>query len=66
MMKIVVTDGYTLNPGDLSWKPIEAMGELTVYERTKPEEIVDDARMPPSFLPIKYRLVKLLLTSCPI
>ncbi|WP_207625801.1 D-2-hydroxyacid dehydrogenase [Niastella populi] len=44
MMKIVVTDGYTLNPGDLSWKPIEAMGELTVYERMKPEEIVEKCK----------------------
>lgn len=35
-MKIVVTDGYTLNPGDLSWHEIEAFGELTVYERTPP------------------------------
>jgi glycerate dehydrogenase len=41
MINIVVTDGYTLNPGDLSWKPFEAMGELTVYDRTKPAEIVE-------------------------
>ena len=38
-MKIVVTDGYALNPGDLSWKPIEEHGELTVYERTPPDLI---------------------------
>ncbi|SEO76920.1 D-2-hydroxyacid dehydrogenase [Niastella yeongjuensis] len=44
MIKIVVTDGYTLNPGDLSWKQIEALGELKVYDRTKPEEIVDHCR----------------------
>lgn len=43
-MKIVVTDGYTLNPGDLSWSAIEALGELKVYDRTKPEEIVDRCR----------------------
>jgi len=41
MTKIVVTDGYTLNPGDLSWEPIAALGELTVYDRTKPDEIVE-------------------------
>ena len=40
MMKIVILDGYTANPGDLSWKELEALGELTVYERTKPTEIV--------------------------
>lgn len=33
-MKIVVLDGYTENPGDLSWGPLEALGELTVYDRT--------------------------------
>ncbi|QNM04858.1 D-2-hydroxyacid dehydrogenase [Qiania dongpingensis] len=38
-MKIVVLDGYTENPGDLSWGGFEALGELTVYNRTKAEEI---------------------------
>lgn len=33
-MKIVVLDGYTENPGDLSWAPIEELGTLTVYDRT--------------------------------
>ena len=33
-MKIVVLDGYTENPGDLSWKELDKLGELTVYERT--------------------------------
>jgi glycerate dehydrogenase len=44
MIKIVVTDGYTLNPGDLSWAAIEALGDLKVYDRTKPEQIVDRCR----------------------
>ena len=39
-MKIVILDGYTANPGDLSWKELEKMGSLTVYERTRPEETV--------------------------
>lgn len=43
-MKIIVLDGHTLNPGDLSWKDLESIGELHVYDRTKPEEIVDRAR----------------------
>ena len=33
-MKIAVLDGYTLNPGDLSWEGLEALGECTVYDRT--------------------------------
>ena len=40
MMKIVVLDGFTANPGDLSWQALEALGELTVYDRTKPEETI--------------------------
>ena len=38
-MKIVVLDGYTENPGDLSWSGLESLGELTVYDRTQPDEI---------------------------
>ena len=39
-MKIVILDGYTANPGDLSWAPLEQFGELTVYERTAKEDIL--------------------------
>ena len=39
-MKIVVLDGYSANPGDLSWQGLEQLGELTVYDRTKPDETV--------------------------
>ncbi len=39
-MNIVVLDGYTLNPGDLTWKGLEALGSCTVYDRTPPEEVV--------------------------
>ena len=39
-MKIVILDGYTANPGDRSWKGLEALGELTVYDRAKADETV--------------------------
>lgn len=39
-MKIVVLDGYTENPGDLSWRGFEELGELTVYDRTPADEII--------------------------
>ena len=42
-MKIVVLDGYVGNPGDLSWEPLERLGDVTVYPRSKPEEIVERA-----------------------
>ena len=40
-MKIVILDAHTVNPGDLSWHPLDEMGDLVVYERTSPEEVVE-------------------------
>lgn len=40
-MKIVVLDGYGLNPGDLSWDAVSQLGELTVYDRTSSEEVIE-------------------------
>jgi glycerate dehydrogenase len=42
-MKIVVLDGYTLNPGDLSWKELEALGDFAVYDRTSRDELLERA-----------------------
>ena len=42
-MKIVILDGYTANPGDLSWGSLKEMGEVTVYGRTRREEIAGRA-----------------------
>lgn len=39
-MKIVITDGYTLNPGDLSWADIERMGTVSYFDRTHPDELI--------------------------
>lgn len=39
-MKIVVLDGYTLNPGDLSWDPLRKLGACDIYDRSRPEEII--------------------------
>ena len=38
-MKIVVLDGYTLNPGDISWDALKKLGNVTIYDRTNPEEV---------------------------
>jgi len=40
MKKIVILDGYTLNPGDLTWKDLESLGKCAVYDRTPPEKVV--------------------------
>jgi len=39
-LKIVITDGHTLNPGDLSWESIEMFGEIELYPRTSPADVV--------------------------
>ena len=43
-MKIVVLDGYTLNPGDLNWDDIKKLGDCTIYDRTPPEKTVERAK----------------------
>ena len=43
-MKITVLDGFCLNPGDLSWEGFEELGEVTVYERTSPQELLERAK----------------------
>lgn len=40
-MKIVILDGYTLNPGDISWDDLKELGDVTIYDRTNPEEVVE-------------------------
>lgn len=64
-MKIVVLDGYAANPGDLSWAEMEALGELTVYDRTAPEDVaarIADAEM---VLTNKTVLTRALMAQCP-
>lgn len=64
-MKIVVLDGYTENPGDLSWGPLEALGELKVYERTPEAEIsrrIGDAEL---VITNKTPVTAAVMESCP-
>ena len=43
-MKIIVLDGYGMNPGDLSWEALGQLGNLTVYDRTAPEKVIERAK----------------------
>ncbi|ADQ15505.1 D-2-hydroxyacid dehydrogenase [Halanaerobium hydrogeniformans] len=43
-MKIVVLDGYAVNPGDLSWEPLKELGEVEIYESTPEEKIMERAK----------------------
>lgn len=54
--RIVVLDGYTLNPGDLSWSDFEEFGEMAVYDRTPDEAILERATGGRSALTNKTRL----------
>ena len=42
-LRIVVLDGFAMNPGDLSWLPLEAIGPCAIYDRTSPDELVERA-----------------------
>ena len=43
-MKIVILDGYTANPGDYSWKELNTFGEVEIYDRTSPNEVIERAK----------------------
>ena len=64
-MKIVILDGYTLNPGDLDWAPIHNLGELTIYDRSAPDEIVERAKDADIVLVNKVVLNETLLNQLP-
>lgn len=40
-MKICILDGYSLNPGDLDWSPVERLGDVTLFDRTPADKIVE-------------------------
>lgn len=42
-MKICILDGYSLNPGDLDWSPVERLGDVTLFDRTPADKIVECA-----------------------
>lgn len=64
-MKIVVLDGYTLNPGDITWEGMEALGEVTVYDRTKEEDIVSRIGDAEVVYTNKTPLTKETFDACP-
>ncbi len=64
-MKIVVLDGYTENPGDLSWAPLEELGELTVYPRTGEDQIVQRIGDAEIVITNKTPITRSTLQACP-
>lgn len=64
-MKIVVIDGATANPGDISWDPISRLGELEVYDYTPSERIVEVARDAQVIVNNKVTMTREIMQSLP-
>lgn len=64
-MKIVVLDGYTENPGDLSWEGFWQFGEVTVYDRTEEEEIINRIGDAQAVITNKTPITRETLNACP-
>ncbi len=62
-MHIVVLDGYTLNPGDLSWEDLESMGTVTVYDRTRESQLAERCENAEILLTNKTKLSKETIDS---
>ena len=64
-MKIVELDGYAANPGDISWDGLKELGELTIYPRTAPEEVVERAKEADAILINKVNITEAVLEQLP-
>lgn len=64
-VKIVVLDGYTINPGDNPWSRLDALGDCTIYDRTPPELRLERARDAEILLTSKVKLDAATLNSLP-
>lgn len=64
-MKIIVLDGYALNPGDLSWIELESIGEVVVYDRTPKDKILERAEGAEIILTNKTIISKEIMESLP-
>ena len=65
MAKIIVLDGAVENPGDLSWEPLAALGELTVHDYTAPQETIARIGDAPVILTNKTVISADVMASCP-
>lgn len=64
-MHIVILDGYTTNPGDLSWEPVARFGTVTVYDRTAPDEILERSEKADILITNKTVLTEEILNRLP-
>lgn len=64
-MKIVVLDGYTLNPGDLSWDALSQFGDIEVFEHTEHDQIISRSRDADIILTNKAVITNKVIEHCP-
>lgn len=64
-MKIVVLDGFAMNPGDLSWINLKELGECAIFDRTKPEDVFDRANGFDALITNKVIISKALMEKLP-
>ncbi len=64
-MKIVILDGHVENPGDLSWDALAALGDLTVYDRTAPADVIARIGDAPIVITNKTVITRQILDTCP-
>jgi glycerate dehydrogenase len=65
-MKIVVLDGYALNPGDLSWEGLKSLGDCQIFDRTKPEEVFSRISDVEAVITNKVIIDKHMLSQLPV
>ncbi len=64
-MKIVVLDGYTENPGDLSWDSLEKLGEVTIYDRTPSDMVIARIGDAEAIYANKVAITREIMDACP-
>lgn len=63
-MKIVILDSYSINPGDLSWDPLKAFGNLYIYDRTSPEEVLERVTDADVIFVSKVKITDRIIANC--
>ena len=64
-MKIVILDGHVENPGDLSWEPLAQLGEVTVYDRSAPKDVIARIGDAPIVITNKTVITREIFDACP-
>lgn len=65
MNKIVVLDGHVLNPGDLSWEPLMALGDVRLYDRTAAEDVISRIADAKVVITNKVLITREVMDACP-